>query len=324
MKIHVEGSGHKDLFVFLPESLIVDGLDNDNEVSPYQKASLVVPLSPELQASLDKDGNHTPLVVEQRLKGTADKKDGQYVVVAGTQRTRNARVVNAERAKKGIAPLMLQCVIRTDLETDPIKRFAIMISENSQRRVVSDDVNAEMANWLINVNNYPVDRVAKALGRATSTINAWLADHGFTSEVKTLLKEKVIEKTTAREVSRHAPEKQARVIAAASKIAASKKGTREGKISLRDVKAAQKLVDLGFIAPSRKAMMDVIRTGIPEAALETLLWATGQAPMPDFLAPVDAGGMLYTATDEPLVDAEFEEMEGAPVVAVESSGADAA
>lgn len=295
MKINVEGSKFRDAFAIPPEALIIPGLDVNpltgeiDLVRPYMRKRLKAPIKEEFLESIRTYGVIQPVVLKQLSKEV-------YKVLAGSRRVRGSRIVNEQNAKEGLPPILVTCVIRTN--TDDAFDVGLMVTENENREAVDHDAKVEEAWTLIHVNNMDEQDVAIMMGVTKSTLRSWLKDKTFSTEIKAELAAKTMDRTTARAIASLPAEKQKPVLEAAKKVAAEKKGTRKHHVAVRDVIKAVERINTGFTAPTKPEMLAVMRDGIPEMAMEVLLWTTGQGPLPAFLEAPGAA-----------VPAEFDEKE---------------
>lgn len=292
MKIGIEGSTRADLFRVSPESIYIPGLDPHPETgeveplenfSPYHRLRIKKPLDEDLIASLMEHGHMQPVLTEKPLRNN----NTFLSTLDGVQRIRNGRVANQRLVKRGDKPNLVEITVETDVT--PERRLSLMMGSNILRTDEEDSAHAEMAWWMLKVKKMDVGTVAGLFRKKKSTINQWMMDYGFSDEIKAELQSGTMEKTTARIVASMPKGKQAAVIMEAKKSAAKKTGTRKDKVSVRDVLKASQKISTGFTAPSKMEMLAVIREGIPDDAMEVLLWATGQGPMPAFLERGESG-----------------------------------
>ena len=282
-KIELEGHAKKDAFGVDPEQVYVPGLDKHpitgevEEVSPYQKRRLAIPLDEKMIASLMADGHQQVVLCEKPIPSN----HSFFSVLDGVQRIRNGREANDRLEKKGLPRNKVLIYIET--KVDELRRFSVMTTGNTLRTDASDQDNAEMAHWLIHVKHYDLGDVARWFGKTRQTINAWLSDLGFTDDLKAAVTDGSMSKTVARTIAAMPAEKQKKVIEEVKSASASKAGSRKGKVSVRDAIRASKKLDVGFVAPTVQEQVAVIRQDLPPKVLETLLWTTGQGPMPSFL-----------------------------------------
>jgi len=87
MKLDIEGSGKRDLFLVPPEKLVVIGLDTEDEPEhPLYDARVTLPIDQAMVADVAKFGVVQPI----RARRNGDKLE----VVVGRQRVRLAREAN--------------------------------------------------------------------------------------------------------------------------------------------------------------------------------------------------------------------------------------
>lgn len=223
------------------------------------------PLTEAFIANVDAFGVIVPIVIS--------KDDDAPTVVAGRQRVRAARVVNARRAKRGEPLITVECKMR---RTDGNGLMGAMIAENEARK--NDEVLGKMAK----ARKYLARGVSEAdvavtFAISTETLKGWLAfDDNATKTTKQAVASGRVSATAAAELARiKDPEKQdaalttmftspgKNTVTKARKAVAKTNGKKAESVGLSSRKTIKALLDV------------VVGTPHPNASEKTLAWWQG-------------------------------------------------
>ena len=196
--------------------------DNDNLAHPLYDERIDLPLTEEFILNVNAYGVLVPISI--------CKIDGLACVVAGRQRVRAARVVNARRKKSGEAPLKIECKIQ---RTNENRLLGVMITENEARQQDSHSVKMSKLRRLME-RGVSAEDAAITFKIKPATVKSWLAfDDTASDALKIAVDDEKIPLTSGIELSRiKDPEKQKEalrgMLAGAEKDKASGKKTGKG------------------------------------------------------------------------------------------------
>ena len=178
-----------------PKNIVIVGLDTPHK-SVVEHAAFdpraLLPVSEEMQASIDAEGILQPIRVYATGKG-----DGrQYIAQAGRQRIKAARELNDKYAAAGVARrILIPCII--DAAPDEKRTFRVGIAENAIR--VDDPLllKIQQAAVMANVHAESREAIARTFGVSLPTISLWFKLHTAPAAIKAAFAESAITFTAA-------------------------------------------------------------------------------------------------------------------------------
>lgn len=277
----------KQLFMFMPEQLVIVGLDE-----PFEDA-------PEDHELYDKrkDMKLDPAFVEDIiLNGVMQSVDvtkvaGKPLVVDGRQRTKGAREAKRILLKRGMSQAEVDDLIRVPCRfvqmEDPATMLGRLISANSHRHDDGIIEKAEKAARLVNLGKTQKE-VSVRNGVSTSTISNWLKVLQCISAVKRAVDQELISASAAAELAGLDPKEQKRILdemleEAATTIADAKDKAAKSAGSSAPKKPGKKIV---------RFIIDKHDDLIESNAVGAVKWAIGD------LDPEDDWPDLYDAIQD--------------------------
>jgi ParB family chromosome partitioning protein len=261
---------------------------DDGKEHPLWDRRTLEPLEEPFIANIDAYGVHTSIIVT--------KMDGKPTVIAGRQRVRAARVVNARRKKRGEAPIKVTATTRasSDATDERIATTLLgpMTSENEGRR--NDGILGKIEK-LHRLKERGVSDADAAITFCVSpkTIAAWLAyDEGATKEMKRAVEAGKITISAATDIVRKLGEPEKQNAALEEVLAAVPSGARPSR---REAKAAAKKATKGSeanVGVTEKRVQKKLLAYLKDlphsnASVSTLSWWSGAEAMLELILGED-------------------------------------
>lgn len=246
MGIKVEGASRGDLFRVDADCVVIPGPED-----PLYDPRVEKPLDDGFVENIAEFGVIEP-VVAVKVSNTHVK------VAAGRRRTRAVPLANVLRAKRGLEPLRVPCVLRDSKDPD---LYAISVCENENRE--DDDIFAKAlkAKHLLSLG-MPKERVAIVFGvsKRPATLDGWLKLLTLDDATVADVRARVVTPSAAMELAQlAAPERRAAVAearAAAPDVPVSTATAREAvsrkKGTTRASAARKKLLDAAVAFSANK------------------------------------------------------------------------
>jgi ParB family chromosome partitioning protein len=191
------------LFWVDPSAVVVDGLDNDRQVDPYNAQRIKEKVRSEDVESIIQHGVMLPVIVNVRREG--DKEE--TVVVEGRQRIRRARKANELIAAHNAGEKILKDYEGQTLELVSVPAVAEKPSEGveallksiaaNQGRVQDGPRALSQAATYLAAHGASTRQIANALGRDMQTVRDYLAIGNASAKVLSALDKGKIDTTAA-------------------------------------------------------------------------------------------------------------------------------
>lgn len=208
--------GTKVIFFLDPKQIVIDGVDNERDIDPYNQARIKAPLVKEDVDSVRINGVLVPVLITVRKD---DKGGKEYVAEDGRQRIRRARAANEqiEKHNSGEAPIpgvpadtkleLISVPCLPAKVADDLDATLLSIAANTGRISDSPKVLAATAQYL-SAKGAGFEQIATALARDTQTVRDFLNLGNASSKVLKAMDEGAIDTTAACRLAQMPKDKQ--------------------------------------------------------------------------------------------------------------------